>query len=122
MGRSIAWALLLSLLTACGEGVDLAQVTRDPADRPSRADDPRTTNDESNDQDLGYYGTRTLCVTNHGSGNSYPLDADMDGQAVATIYFRRGGNVDFSDCELDEDFEGDCSDDEGRGWSFQGEC
>ena len=121
MGRLMAF-VVLSLLAACGGTVEVAQETRDLADRPTHVDDPDTTNDESNDQDLGYYGTRTLCVTNHGSGNSYPLDADMDGQTVTTIYFRRGGNVDFSDCELDEDFEGDCSDDEGRGWSFEGEC
>jgi hypothetical protein len=78
---------------------------------PLQEDDLTTTNDESNDQPLGHYGVITLCVTNYGSGNSYPLDAEMD-----------GFNVDFIDCTLDEDMTGECDDEEDRGWIFDGEC
>lgn len=85
-------------------------------------DDPSTTNDESNDQPLRTAGTMTLCVTNHGSGNSYPLDADVQSNEVISIYFPKGGNVDFPGCELDDSLQGECNDEEGRGWTFNGEC
>ena len=114
--------VLFGALASCGSQADTAGQQRYPDSHPAYADDPSTTNVESNDQSLGYYGTRTLCVTNHGSGNSYPLDADMDGLEVITIYFQKGGNVDFDGCELDDRLEGECEDDEGRGWSFAGEC
>ena len=122
MLRNLISLLLLGTLAACSPQESTEATERAPELRPTHTDDANTTNDESNDQDLGSYGTRTLCVTNHGSGNSYPLDADMDGLEVTTIYFKRGGNVDFSGCELDDDFEGQCEDHEGRGWSFEGEC
>ena len=93
---------------------------RSPA--PVQADDPETANDESNDQPLGHSGTMTLCATNASSGNSYPLDADVDEGQVETIYFQKGGRVHFSDCQLDSDLAGDCEDDSGNSWSFEGEC
>jgi hypothetical protein len=84
-------------------------------------DDPSTSNDESNDQPLGYFGTVTLEVHSLSSGNSYPLDVDLFGLEVERIYFPKGGWVDFYTCELDEDLYGLCTDEEGREWKFSGE-
>jgi hypothetical protein len=93
------------------------------SDPPELEDDPDTTNDESNDQPVGYYGTHTLCVYNVEAGNNYTLDVDVSEDAeVEQVYFPKSGWIYFSGCELDEDFEGDCSDNEGRSWQFQGEC
>lgn len=90
-----------------------------------KADDPRTTNDESNDQPLGSYGTVTLHVRNISSGNSYPVDADVErndeGFEVRRLYFLKGGWVDFMSCEVDEEYLGNCSDENGRDWEFEGE-
>jgi hypothetical protein len=120
----ISTATLLILLSACSaqssQDEPLHSKVRETA--PQQEDNLATTNDESNDQPLGHYGVLTLCVTNNGSGNSYPLDADMDGFDVTTIYFPKGGNVDFTDCTLDEDMTGECDDDAGKGWVFDGEC
>src|SRR5688572_1944979 len=69
-------------------------------------DDPATSNDESNDQPLGHFGTLTLEVTSFESGNTYTLDADVDGATVERIYFPKGGWVDFIECELDESLLG----------------
>ncbi len=84
-------------------------------------DDPSTSNDESNDQALGYFGTLTLEAHYLSSGNSYPLDADLNGLEVERIYFPKGGWVDFYSCELDEDFYGFCIDENGKEWEFLGE-
>ena len=84
-------------------------------------DDPSTTNDESNDQPLGHYGTLTLNVCNQNSGNCYDLDADLDGFEMTRLYFSNGGWVDFSGCELDEDYEGFCEDENGTAWEIRGE-
>lgn len=92
-------------------------------DPPDLEDDPYTTNDESNDQPVGFYGTRTLCVYNEGSGSTYTLDADVTEYAeVEQIYFPKGGWLYFHGCELDENLNGYCSDDDGDQWEFQGEC
>lgn len=92
-------------------------------DPPELQDDPYTTNDESNDQPVGYYGTHTMCVYNYSSGNTYTLDVDVTEDAeVEQVYFPKGGWIYFTGCELDENLEGDCSDDDGRDWEFQGEC
>jgi len=85
-----------------------------------RPDDPATTNDESNDQPRGFFGTTTLQVTNLGSGNSYPLDADLDGTTLHRLYFPKGGWIDFPDCELEPDLTGTCDDEEGRSWEIGG--
>ena len=84
-------------------------------------DDPLTSNDESNDQPVGHFGTLTLEVTSESSGNSYDLDAEVDGTTVDRVYFPKGGWVDFYGCELEEDFTGYCDDEEGRSWYFEGE-
>lgn len=84
-------------------------------------DDPSTTNDESNDQPLGHFGTVTLQVMNQNSGNSYPLDAEVAGTTLERVYFPKGGWVDFYDCELDEDLTGECEDEGGRWWTVEGE-
>jgi hypothetical protein len=84
-------------------------------------DDPRTSNDESNDQPVGYLGTRTLSVCSRESGSCYILDAELDGSELSRVYFPKGGWVDFEDCELDADFHGECEDEKGRPWSFEGE-
>ncbi len=64
-----------------------------------QSDDPGTSNDESNDQPAGHFGTVTVSVTNQGSGNTYSLDADIEGQILHRLYFEKGGWVDFPcDC------------------------
>lgn len=83
-------------------------------------DDPRTTNDESNDQPLGHFGVITIVVTSEQSGNSYTLDADVIGSTVSRIYFPKGGWVDFVGCDVDEALEGECLDEQGRNWMFEG--
>ncbi len=85
-----------------------------------RLDDPSTTNDESNDQPRGYFGTTSVVVTSEESGNTYTLDADVDGTTLSRIYFPRGGWVDFPDCEIEPGVSGDCEDEEGRTWTFDG--
>lgn len=84
-------------------------------------DDPTTTNDESNDQPVGYFGTITLRVHNPRNGNTYTLDADVNETSVDRIYFPKGGWIDFYRCELDEDLQGECEDEQGRSWVFEGE-
>lgn len=84
-------------------------------------DDPWTTNDETNDQPVGYFGTLTLTVLSLESGNTYTLDVELDGLEVSQVYFPRGGWIDFFGCELAEGFEGTCIDEEGRTWVFLGE-
>lgn len=86
------------------------------------ADDPSTNNDESNDQAVGDYGTVTLCVSTPHNGRSYTLDADVDDSILTTVYFPKGGNVDFDGCELDDDLAGSCEDENGKTWDFDGEC
>jgi hypothetical protein len=82
-------------------------------------DDPTTTNDESNDQPLGHFGSVTVNVYNPRSGNRYPLDADIEGDTLLRLYFQKGGWIDFEDCELD-DLVGECEDEEGREWVIEG--
>ena len=89
---------------------------------PAKPDDPATTNDESNDQPVGYFGTKTLSVCNLRAGNCYTLDGELDGLTLERVYFPKGGWVDFPECELDEDLEGTCDDERGREWSFNGEA
>lgn len=123
--------VICALLTGCrGETSaqprkgDLSKHGGSPTVRESflaASDDPGTTNDESNDQPLGYFGTLTLAVSNNDSGNSYTLDADLEDTTVERVYFPKGGWVDFYDCELDEDLTGSCWDEEGRSWTFDGE-
>lgn len=87
-------------------------------------DDPATTNDESNDQPVGHFGTHTIRVRNIGSGNNYPLDAEIesngDGYRLERLYFPKGGRVRFIHCELDADFTGTCRDASGGRWDVNG--
>ncbi len=69
----------------------------------------------------GHFGTVTLDVTNLSSGNSYPLDADVDGTELTRLYFPKGGWIDFPGCELDGSLTGTCEDEEGREWDIDGE-
>lgn len=85
-------------------------------------DDPSTTNDESNDKLVGYFGTMTVLATSEQSGNQYTLDADISGSILTRLYFPKGGWVDFPDCELDGGFCGECEDEEGRLWTIEGEA
>lgn len=84
---------------------------------PTIEDDPYTTNDESNDQPVGFYGTDTMYACNQSSGNCYDLDVDSDGESVERIYFPKGGwvDVDYSDCE-----DGFCTvtDENGTEWEL----
>jgi hypothetical protein len=70
------------------------------ADTPEYEDNLYTTNDESNDQALGFYGTQTMNACNQSSGNCYDLDVDISDGEVERIYFPKGGWVDIvgSDC------------------------
>lgn len=94
---------------------------------PSRSDfvedDPRTTNDESNDQPLGSRGN-TMCVGTPHNGRKYRLDADLEDDfgVVRSLYFPKGGNVDFENCVVDADFLGECEDESGKTWEFEGVC
>jgi hypothetical protein len=83
-------------------------------------DDPSTTNNEANDQPIGHFGSVTLNVHNVSSGNSYPLDADVDGTEVQRLYFPKGGWVDFNSSELDSSGNGSGIDEQGRSWEFEG--
>ncbi|MBS1993991.1 MAG: hypothetical protein JSS83_25945 [Cyanobacteria bacterium SZAS LIN-3] len=85
-----------------------------------QADVPTTTNDESNDQPVGHFGTATITVLNVSSGSSYNLDADIDGDTVQRIYFPKGGWVDFDQSEIDSAGIGTGTDEQGREWEFQG--
>lgn len=121
IAAAVPGLLLLAALGACGD----ARNNTAPAARPAPPilyDSPSTTNDEANDQPVGYYGTVTLCVSSEDSGNTYTLDVDVDDFEVSEIYFPRGGNVDFWECTLDEDFFGECEDEDGDVWTFEGEC
>jgi hypothetical protein len=84
-------------------------------------DNPATSNDESNDQPRGHFGTLTLSVCNLQSGNCYPLDGDVTGTTLNRLYFPKGGWIDFIGCELDDDFTGECDDEEGHAWQINGE-
>ena len=68
---------------------------------PRYEDNPITTNDESNDQPVGFYGTDTMYAHNVSSGNSYNLDVDSNGEEVERIYFPKGGwvDIDYSECD-----------------------
>jgi hypothetical protein len=84
-------------------------------------DDPSTSNDESNDQPVGYFGSQTLVVSNLESGNTYTLDVELNGLEVERIYFPKGGWVDvIGGCEIDEDLTGECLDENSRTWTFEG--
>ena len=85
------------------------------------AGDPFTTNAETNDQPLGHFGTVTVEISSQDSGNTYTLDAEIDGTTLERVYFPKGGWVDFYSCEVGEDFTGDCEDEEGRWWTLEGE-
>src|SRR5688572_601541 len=58
-----------------------------------KSDDPATSNDESNDQTLGHFGSLTLYAYNSSSGNTYTLDADVEDGEVLRLYFPKGGWV-----------------------------
>ena len=86
-------------------------------------DDPKTTNDERNDQPVGHFGNVTLSVHNERAGRTYTLDADVEDADEGTmilhrLYFPKGGWIDFPYCELDEDYIGRCTDEEGRDWTI----
>jgi hypothetical protein len=84
-------------------------------------DDPCTSNDESNDQPLGHFGTLTLSIAGE-AGNIYTLDGELEGLELHRVYFPRGGWVDFLGCELETDLTGMCFDEEGRSWTIYGEA
>ncbi len=81
-------------------------------------DDPDTTNDESNDQPVGFYGTDTMNACNQNSGNCYDLDVDSDGENIERLYFPKGGWVDIDDSDCDN---GTCTatDENGTEWELE---
>lgn len=85
---------------------------------PSYIDDPITSNDESNDQPVGFYGTETMTACNQSSGNCYDLDVDSNGENIERIYFPKGGwvDIDSSECE-----DGYCyaEDENGTEWELE---
>jgi len=83
-------------------------------------DDPSTTNDESNDQPVGHFGSVTLIASQAESGHTYTLDVELEGLEAKRIYFPKGGWVDLEGCELEDDYTGDCEDENGRRWTFEG--
>ena len=92
---------------------------REPYER--QQDDPSTSNDESNDQPVGHFGTVTMIVFQEESGHTYTLDIEIEDSKVRRIYFPKGGWVDLEGCELDDDLTGDCEDESGRHWTFEGQ-
>lgn len=90
---------------------------------PVEEDDPDTTNDESNDKPVGFYGTQTMRVYSQESGNTYTLDIDVDEDGQITqIYFPKGGWLTFTGCYLDDDHNATCVDDENSStWEFSGQ-
>jgi len=88
-----------------------------------RAEDhPDTSNDESNDQPVGHFGTLTISVCYPATGKCYDIDADLSGTTLDRLYFPKGGWVDFDSCELDEDLTGECEDENGKTWEINGEA
>jgi len=85
-----------------------------------KPDDPTTSNDESNDQPIGHFGSVTLTVFNFSSGSEYTLDADVEDGEVQRLYFPKGGWVDFTSSEIDNEGNGTGRDEEGRQWEFRG--
>ena len=87
-------------------------------DTPTYEDDEYTSNNESNDQHVGFYGTDTMNACNESSGNCYDLDVDSDGENIERIYFPKGGwvDVDSSDCN-----DGYCyvEDENGTEWELE---
>lgn len=90
-----------------------------PDQIPFKEDDPLTSNDESNDQVLGYYGTETIEACTTHNNQCYELDADVEDGMVQRLYFPKGGWVDFDDGEFDGD-SGWGEDENGREWEFTG--
>lgn len=101
---------------------DMSDIGGNPTYRydytPTYEDDEYTSNDESNDQPVGFYGTETMNVCNESSGNCYDLDVDSDGENIERIYFPKGGwvDVDSSDCS-----DGYCyaEDENGNEWELE---
>jgi len=79
-------------------------------------DDSTTTNDESNDQPIGYYGNATKQVCGGSAGNCYTLDVDLE-EDSATIYFPKGGYIDASNCDNNGSTTV-CEDDDGNEWEI----
>lgn len=88
------------------------------SDTPSYSDNYYTTDDESNNQAVGFYGTDTMYACNGSSGNCYDLDVDSDGENIERLYFEKGGwvDIDYSDCE-----DGFCyaEDENGNEWELE---
>ncbi len=87
-------------------------------DTPEYEDEIYTTNDESNDQPVGFYGTETMEACNQSSGNCYDLDVDSDGENIERIYFPKGGWVDVDSSECDDGY---CyvEDENGTEWELE---
>jgi len=58
-------------------------------------DDPTTTNDESNDQPLSYFGTETVIACKQSKDKCYTVDALVENDTVIEIYFVKGGRLYF---------------------------
>ena len=84
-----------------------------------QVDDPYTTNNESNDQPVGYFGTETVRACTTHNDTCYALDVLVEDGMVVEIYFPKGGNVDLYDGEFDGDY-GWGTDENGREWEFSG--
>ena len=59
-------------------------------------DNPDTSNDESNDQPLGLYGTETVLACTPHNDRCYTLDALIEDQAIKKLYFPKGGYIRFT--------------------------
>ncbi len=134
-GKIFGWAVVVFIIWAIyssftGDSIsneayqkgDMSDYSGSPTLRreytPQFEDDYSTTNDESNDQPVGFYGTETMTACNQSSGNCYDLDVDSDGENIERIYFPKGGwvDVDYSDCE-----DGSCyvEDENGTEWELE---
>lgn len=110
---------IIFLAVGCNQSGDLSNTGGSPTYRispdkiPREDDNPYTSNDESNDQPTGFYGTKTIeACTTHNS-TCYELDADIKDGVVQRVYFPKGGWVDF-----EGGGEGWGIDENGREWEF----
>lgn len=85
---------------------------------PDIKDNPNTSDNESNDHPLGYFGNRTVFACRYRECNEYDIDYYKD--KVERVYFEKGGWVDMDEDKSDCDLEKYCVtlDENGDEWEF----
>ena len=70
---------------------------RDSSYVHKQIDDPATTDDESNNQPLGLFGTEIVKACTTHNERCYTLDAQFDDKKLVKVYFVKGGRLKFKD-------------------------